>query len=156
MARPIYIDTDARAFVKGPTDQSRVNPADFFNQDKEEINLYFLERTGVQGRPFAFLDKAASSARVGLGVQRAVPTDGELSLTWEGDTTTQFSQDASADVVSTAFNALASVVTAGGATITKATNSRRWRVKWTTNGARSAITANTTEVIPSSTATISE
>ena len=67
MARDLYIDLDSRKFVDSANNATLSIPHPFFKGDTETLNLYFLQRTGIVGTPYAFADKSSSSAKVSFG-----------------------------------------------------------------------------------------
>lgn len=67
MARDLYIDTDSRQFVEGFNNAAVKIQGPYFKGDTETLNLYFLQRTGVIGTPYAYTDKSSSTAKVSWG-----------------------------------------------------------------------------------------
>jgi hypothetical protein len=78
MARDIYIDTDSRQFVEGIKNSATKIQGPYFKGDTETLNLYFLQRTGIIGTPYAFTDKSTSTAKITLGTVGQSPV---LSVT---------------------------------------------------------------------------
>jgi len=156
MARKFFIDTTDLAFVKSDTDSGRLLPADFFNGDSDTVEVHFLKQTGIFGRPYSYLDKSGASIKVGLGALRAVPTSGTWTITLSGDTTAALAYNITAAALSTAVNALASVTSAGGVTITKSAFGSRYAITFVTAAAQAAFTVTDSSLVPDTTAIVSE
>ena len=90
---------------------------------------------------------------VGIGVIGREPTSGTFTLTFGANTTSAIAYNASAATVQTALNALASITSAGGVTVTGVAGGP-WQVVFTTAGARAALSANVDALYPISQATI--
>ena len=82
------------------------------------------------------------------------PTSGTFTLTFSGDTTTALNYNATASEVDTALNALASMVTAGGCTVSQV--SAGYQVTFDSTGDQALITATTDSLFPASSAYIYE
>lgn len=89
-----------------------------------------------------------SSLKTGVGPVGAGATAGTFTLTFGADTTTDLDFDASASEVQSALNALASIVSAGGVTVTAAQNGGPWQIAFETAGARDPITADADNLFP--------
>ena len=117
--------------------------------DQVQVNLYLADGTGsFDSRSGA----AGYSIRVGIGPTNAAPSSGTFTLTLDGDTTSALSYGASAATVQSALNALASVISAGGVTVTG--SAPIYRISFVTAGARSLITADATSLTPTSEITV--
>ena len=118
--------------------------------DKVSINLYL-----VNGGSYDAASGAVGyTVKVGIGPSGANPTGGTYTLTYGGDTTSALAYNASAATVSTALNLLASIIAAGGVTV-----SGTWpvlTVVFSAVGARTAITAAVDALTPTSSILISE
>lgn len=156
MARTLYIDTDENRFVRGPNDDGAVSLTEFFNGDDDDLQIHFLQRTGIPGRTYRFVNKSAASVKAGLGQVRRALTGGTWTITFGANTTTELAYNASASIVETALNALASVTSAGGVTVSKAANYQRYTVTFDDVGSRTAFSVNDESLIPDVTAAISE
>jgi hypothetical protein len=117
--------------------------------DQVQVNLYLADGTGsFDSRSGA----AGYSIRVGIGPTNAAPSSGTFTLTLDGDTTSALSYGASAATVQSALNALASVISAGGVTVTG--SAPIYRISFVTAGARSLLTADATSLTPTSEITV--
>lgn len=77
-ARKFYIDTQARKFVASAESTLPPSSINFFSEDIESIELYFLEPTNSATRPFSYLDYSANTIKFALGTT----TPAALQLTW--------------------------------------------------------------------------
>ena len=119
--------------------------------DKVPINLYLVNGSGAYD---AASGAVGYTVKVGIGPSGANPTGGTYTLTYGGDTTSSLTYNASASAVSAALNLLASIIAAGGVSVTGT-----WpvlTVTFTTVGARTAITAAVDALTPTSSILISE
>lgn len=89
--------------------------------------------------PVAF--PTGGSLRIGIVNPDQPLTGGTFTLTFGGDTTTALAYDISAEDLATAINALASITSAGGVSVT-GTAAGPWKIKFTSVGARDTLTAN--------------
>ena len=88
-----------------------------------------------------------TSVYVGVGTPGAAPTLGTFTITFGANTTSALAYNASASTVSTALNLLASIVSAGGCSVT-GNDGGPYQVSFTSAGARSAFTGNTDSIYP--------
>lgn len=104
----------------------------------------------VRSNPAKLWDYIAlpGSLRAGVGPVGAGATAGTFTLTFGADTTTDLDYDATAAEVQAALNALASIVSAGGVTVTAAQNGGPWQIAFDTAGARDPITADADNLFP--------
>lgn len=71
-ARKLYLDTGARTFVDGPSATLPLSAPLFFENDVENIELYFLKPTGDFGSPYTFVDYSTGiTPTLGLGATTA-------------------------------------------------------------------------------------
>ena len=86
---------------------------------------------------------------VGIGQGFVLPVAGTFTLTFGANTTTAIPYNAQASVVASALNALASITTAGGVTVTAApAPAGYYYVTFNSNGTQVAITGNGSELEP--------
>lgn len=119
--------------------------------DKVPINLYLVNGSGAYD---AASGAVGYTVKVGIGPSGANPTGGTYTLTYGANTTSALAYNASASTVSTALNLLASIIAAGGVTV-----SGTWpvlTVVFSAVGARTAITAAVDALTPTSSILISE
>lgn len=112
---------------------------------------------GVRPNPLIASDPAhpweyvalSSTLKVGIGNPTAVPELGTFTLTFGANTTAALDYGATAAQVETALNAIASVISAGGVTVT-GENGGPWRVVFNNVGARDPFTGNGDALYPTS------
>jgi hypothetical protein len=97
---------------------------------------------------------ASSSTTLAVGSLETVPTSGTFSLTFGANTTSPLSYNATAAQVSTALNALASVVSAGGVAVSQV--GEGYRIAFNSAGVRTAISATTSALVPKASAIVVE
>lgn len=95
----------------------------------------------------------AASLTLAIGLVDEQPTSGTFTITYDGDTTTALAYNATASVIETALNNLASITADGGVSVDK--NGNINRISWNDFGVRTeAITINTDLLSPSSQSTV--
>jgi hypothetical protein len=114
---------------------------------------YNLKLHGVQaapgrpiGRVYDFVT-LPDTIFAGVGKVGDVDLTGTFTLTYDGDTTSAISVNATAAQVQTAINALASITTAGGVTVS-GPNGGPWQVAFVSDGVRDFFTANIDSIFP--------
>ena len=118
---------------------------------KIPVNLYFVDGEGAFD-PMS--GDATYSVKVGIGKLGQSSTGGTYTLSYGGNTTSALAYNASAATVSTALNLLASIVSAGGVTV-----SGTWPVlvvTFNSVGVRTAITGTQDALTPTSALIIDE
>jgi hypothetical protein len=126
-------------------------PAFVFGDDTP-IAVRLVEPSGVSARPWREIDLTDQSVRVGIGVPGSPPTAGTFKLSYDGGTTAAIPYNATAAQVATALNALTSIISAGGVTVTASGST--YKVAFNLAGAREALTADVTSISPTSAAYI--
>lgn len=77
-ARKFYLDTQSRTFVaSAQTNVAAITPQ-FFDEDVELVELYFLEPTANPDRPYTFADYSANTVKFAIGTT----TPAALQTTW--------------------------------------------------------------------------
>jgi hypothetical protein len=109
-------------------------------------------RPGDGDRPWDDVDPTGKVVRVAIGNPAGAPTAGTFTITYGGDTTTAISHAADGATIQTALNALASITSAGGVTVTKSGSAIR--IIFNTAGTRTAITSDASALYPSSAAEV--
>jgi len=143
---------DAKAGLAYPTysSSSPISNPSFFLGDMAKLRIYFIEQTGVGTYPRQEVDGLGSPGiKVAIGAIDESPTAGHFHLTFGGDTTSNQVFNVTAAALAADLNALASIIAAGGVTVTKIGDN--YSIKFTSNGARGAITGNGLALIPLST-----
>jgi len=132
---------------------SQITNPTFTLGDSALIELYLVEDTSVTAYPRQELAWPGSPGiRVAVGPIDESPLAGTWTISFEGNTTSALAFNATAAVVQAALNALASITSAGGVTVSKIGDN--YNIVFNQNGARSELTTNGASLIPLSTATI--
>ena len=153
MARDLYIDlTNLRLAADSATLAPAGSP-NFTRGDITEFNLYFLQATGDIAIPFEITDQSASSVNFAIGNLTATPTDGTFTLSYSAETSGALSFSATAGAISSALNALSAISSAGGVSVSSDTTGQA-TIQFNSNGTRTAISANTSLLLPETTANV--
>jgi len=149
------VDVENKRLVSSFLSTRITSPEPAVFGDKPDISVRLVESNeGTGSLPWRYVDLTGYSIRVGIGNPGGDATSGTFTLTFDGDTTTALDYNATAGDIDTALNALASMVTAGGCTVTQATAG--YQVTFDTVGAQNTITATTDGLFPASSAYIYE
>lgn len=97
-------------------------------------------------RPWEYVDLSGNLIAA-IGDATGTPEVGTFTLTFGGDTTTALAYDITAAAMQTALNALASITSAGGVTVT-GEDGGPYRVIFTTAGSRADITGDGSALYP--------
>lgn len=103
--------------------------------------------------PWREVDLTGKIVRIAIGSPAGAATSGTFALSYGGDTTAAIAYNADGAAIQTALNALASITAAGGVVVTRA-GTGAFRIVFNTAGVRTAITASTESLYPSSGAEI--
>ena len=122
---------------------------DFYLSDTIPASVRLVKSSGLSSRPWSDVDLTGKTIRLAIGNPAGRPTGGTYTLTYSGNTTAALSYNATESQISVAVNALASIISAGGVVVT-ASASGAYRIAFSSVGARTAITANTASLYPSS------
>ena len=107
-------------------------------------------------QPWQYVEPSATqSIRVAVGDLGGAPTAGSFVMSFDGDSTAALPYDATGDEVGLALNVLASIVSAGGVTVTDL-NGGGYRIAFIDNGARSLVSLDTDSLSPTTGAFVSE
>ena len=134
--------------------QAPTQPSFVFG-DTTPVSVRLVEPSGSSDQPWSDIDLTGKSVRIGIGSPGGYPTAGTFTLTYGANTTTALSFDSTAAQVSAALNLLASIISAGGVSVSS-TAAGSYRIVFTTVGVTTAITGNSTSLYPTSTAYIAE
>lgn len=66
--RKLYIDTQNRSFVASPKSNIAAGRPQFFDEDVEAIEIYFLYPTNLPARPYDFVDFSGSTIKLAVGL----------------------------------------------------------------------------------------
>jgi hypothetical protein len=150
----LIINTQTGQLLSGfnSTTQNGNTPSFVFG-DLTPITCRLVQPSGSAERPWADIDLTNQEVHVAIGTPGSYPTAGTFTLTYGANTTTALAFDASAATVSAALNLLASIISAGGVSVTSAAGGS-YRIVFTAVGVRTAITTNSTALYPTSTSFI--
>lgn len=143
----LVVDTENGRLIPGfRSIISTINPK-FTVGDQVPVEVYLCKasaQTGftLQEVPFP----AGCVLRVALGEINQVPTSGNWTLSFDGDTTADIPYNATAAQVQTALNALASITAAGGVVVSKVGDA--YSVQFNTAGDQVPITGNAGTLVP--------
>ena len=147
MATSLYIDLVANRLVKSLYSVAPINPSGLIRGDVLDLNLYFLQPTGITVAPYVPSDLSASSVKVAIGEKLAMPTAG----TWTLDSTS-LSYDATATQVQTALR-----TTQADASLTvTGSMADGFTVNWGAVGVEAALTGSSANLSPECDLTIGE
>ena len=149
------VDVENKRLVSSFRSTRTTTPESAVFGDTPDISVRLVE-SNESGNdvPWRYVDLTGSSIRVAIGNPGGDPTSGTFTLTFSGDTTTALNYNATASEVDTALNALASMVTAGGCTVSQV--SAGYQVTFDSTGDQALITATTDSLFPASSAYIYE
>jgi len=155
MARDLFIDMTNRRLASSLSNFSPAAPPRFVKGDNSSINLYFLEATGSVQNPFVVVDMTTSNVKFAVGNRIGVPSSGTFTLSFGGETSGAIGFSATAGAISSALNSL-STITAAGKISVAGDLSNNFVISFNSAGTRSAITSNTSHLIPTTSALIDE
>ena len=155
MARDLFIDLTNNRLAASETNLAPAAPPVFTKGDNGTFNLYFFE-SGTDFTPtLNIVNKDASTVKLGIGSRSGLPETGDYTLTFGANTTAAIPAAATAGQISTALNALTSISSAGGVTVTGALEDH-FTIRFATAGTRGSFTADVSQVIPDTVAVIDE
>ena len=129
---------------------SQISNPTFTLGDTAGFELYLVENTQVTNYPRQELPFPVSpGVKVAIGAIDESPTAGTWTMTYGGDTTAALAYNATAAQLQTALNALASITSAGGVTVSKIGDN--YNIAFNTAGVRTELTSDSTALIPLST-----
>lgn len=152
----ILIDITTGRLVRDIASDVQITPRPFVQGD-----TYNLRVMGVQPRPGRPIGRVfdyvalPSALYVALGNVGVRPSSGTWTITFGANTTSALDFDATPDEVETALNLLASIVSAGGVTVSGEAGGP-YQVAFDDVGAQSAFTATVSGLYPLTSATIYE
>ena len=147
MATSLYIDLAANRLVKSLYSVAPVNPSGLIRGDVLDINLYFLQPTGVNSAPYVPADLSASSVKVAIGEKLAMPTAG----TWTLDANV-LTYNTTAALIQTALRASQSDASL---TVTGSME-EGFTINWGSVGVEALLSASSTNLSPECDVTIGE
>ena len=146
----LFIDVSAGLAYATYSSTSPISNPTFYLGDLAKLRIYFIEQTGLGTYPRQEVAGLGSPGiKVALGAIDATPTAGHFHLTFGGDTTSNQAFNVTAASLAADLNALASIIAAGGVTVTKIGDN--YSIKFMADGSRGAFTGNGLALIPLST-----
>lgn len=150
----LFADLDQGRLVQSFSSTLQAILPRFVFGDSVPISFRPLKSNGANSAsPWSEVDLTGKTVRIAIGNPAGVPSGGTFSLSYDGDTTTPIAFDATGAQIASAMNALTSIISAGGVTVTKSTTGA-FRVVFAIIGTREVITADTSSLYPSSGAEI--
>ena len=132
---------------------SQISNPTFTLGDTAGIEIYLVESTQVSSYPRQELPFPVSPGiKVAVGAIDEAPAAGTWTMAFGGDTTAALPFNATAAQLQAALNALASITSAGGVTVSKVGDN--YNIAFNLPGVRTELTTNATSLIPLSTATV--
>ena len=149
------VDVENKRLVSSFRSTRSTSPEAVVFGDTPDINVRLVESNPASfDLPWRYVDLTGYSIRVAIGNPGGDPTSGTFTLTFDGDTTAALNYNATAAEIDTELNGLASMVTAGGCTVSAVSSG--YQVAFDTVGAQNTITATTDSLFPASSAYIYE
>lgn len=151
----LHLDVKNRRLVRDFFSNLEITLPDLIQGDSYNLRLIGVEANplGNPSRPWRYVS-LPTTAYAGIGTPGQRPASGTFTLSWGGDTTAAIAYNASAATVQTALNALASITTAGGVTVSASADGGPYQVTWNTAGSRAAITGEPAALYPLSVITV--
>ena len=143
-----FIDIQNRRLVRDFFSNVEVTPRPFVQGDTVNAQIIGVEPNigGDPTRPWRYVT-LPTSVYLGLGPVGEGPTLGTFTLTFGANTTSALAYDITAAALQTALNALASITSAGGVSVT-GPDGGPYQIVFTSNGSRAAITGNADLLYP--------
>lgn len=143
----LYVDVQARQFVRGFTNPLPATIPDVYLLDSLNLTIYFLHATGVPSAPYSYLNYSTSTVKALLGVVAGIPQTGSFTLSDGASTSTPIPFNAIGPIqVQQALEYLTQWTTP----IVAGTISGPYRITNSVNGVLSALTGNPSELLPTS------
>jgi hypothetical protein len=153
---PILIDVTSGRLIRDINSDVEINPRPFVQGDIYNVKVMAVApRPGRPiGRVYDFTT-LPSTLYVALGDVGQRPESGTFTLTYGANTTSALAYNATPTAVQTALNALASITSAGGVSVSGEAGGP-YQITFTNTGVRTAISATTGALYPLTQATIYE
>lgn len=147
MARNLYFYTQSsdprKALIKSPTQLTAAERPVFVRGDNNPTNLYLVSESGGY---HADSGSGSVTPKLALVTPGAVPTGGTFKVEHSANASAAIDFDATASELQTILNAIASVTSAGGVTVSGSAGC--WTVTWVNTGAQSDFTENDNSLTP--------
>ncbi|CAB4162425.1 hypothetical protein UFOVP779_40 [uncultured Caudovirales phage] len=152
-ALKLFIDPRNNLAFGNFSGNSQISRPVFTLGDTAGIEIYLVESTQLNTYPRQELAFPVSPGiKVAVGEIDEAPTAGTWSMSYGGDTTAALAYNVTAAQLQTALNALASITSAGGVTVSKIGDN--YNITFNQPGVRTEFTTNGSALVPLSTATV--
>jgi hypothetical protein len=146
----LFIDPKSNVAYPAFDSGTTISNPSFYLGDTTNLELYLIDNSTAERK---FIDfPAGSTIKCAVGDIDTPPSAGTFTLTFGANTTSALAYNISAADLQTALNALASVTSAGGVTVSLIGNN--YSISFNSVGARTDITANGAGLVPLSAASI--
>lgn len=145
----LFADLDQGRLVTGFSSTLQATLPRFVFGDSIPVSFRALKSNANGSAPWSEVDLTGKTVRIAIGNPAGEASSGTFTLTYGANTTTDIAYDATGATIETALNALASITAAGGVSVTKAATGV-FRIVFDVVGSRTAITADTSSLYPSS------
>ena len=146
----LFIDPKANVAYPSFDSGTTISNPGFYLGDTTNLELYLIDNSTAERRYIDF--PAGSTIKCAIGNIDTPPSAGTFTLTFGANTTSSLAYDITPAALQTALNALASVTSAGGVTVSLIGNN--YSIAFNTVGARTDITANGAGLVPLSAASV--
>jgi hypothetical protein len=152
-ALKLFIDPKLGLAFGNFSGSSQITKPSFTLGDTAGIEIYLVESTQVANYPRQELPFPVSPGiKVAVGAIDESPAAGTWLMSFGGNSTSALPYNATATQLQTALNALASITSAGGVTVSKIGDN--YNIAFNLVGARTELTTDSTALIPLSTAVV--
>jgi hypothetical protein len=117
----LWIDTDNGSLYQSFNSSSTLPKIEFLQGDKVDVEVHLVKVVNGFMNEVAF--PSGSVLRMALGKIDASATSGTYTIAYNGQTTSPLAYSATEAQIQTALNALSTIVSAGGVTVSKFSNS---------------------------------
>jgi hypothetical protein len=148
----LWVDTDTNSLLTGFNTNSLANQPTFKQGDNFQIDIHFLKRGANSSIE---LPTAGSSYKLAIGNPDARPTSGTWVLAY-GSSQVEFDYNETAVSVQTSLNLIPEIIAAGGVTVGLVNGNTTYRITFDDKVATTAFTTDSSNLIPSSYATVSQ
>jgi len=148
-----WMATDSNRLLANQTSFIQANAPAFYQGNVANLELHMVASAGVGVTPIEIPFPAGAEISVAVGDTNAYPTGGSWELSVDGVETAPMPYNATTAQVAAALNALASVSSAGGVSVSK--TGEGYTITWNTYGLKPTIGIGSDTLTPSSYESIS-
>lgn len=150
----IIIDLDRNEQIPVFNGLNGLTSFSFKQGDSVALDLIFVASTGGSGDSLTDVAIEDAVPIVAVGDLEGLPTAGSFRLSYQSQVTGDLDFDSTPAEVQTALNALSTIVSAGGVTVSQL--GEGYLIEFNSNGVRDSIVADSTGLVPESGAAIVE